>query len=84
MTRLNRVEEATKTFKVKGNSAKGSVAINSRPFKGRHTFNELVTGLKQRSPLMENLHLEQLWYDFNLIRPVSKFAINDFISIYYY
>lgn len=79
MARLNRVEEATKTFKVKGNSAKGSVAISTRPFKDRQTFGDLVSGLKQRSPLMENLHLEQIWYDFGTIRPVSILPINDSI-----
>lgn len=79
MNRINRVEEATKTFKVKGNSSKRSDVIESRPFQGRNTFLELVTGLKQRSPLLENLHLEQLWYDFTFMKPVSKLANNDSI-----
>lgn len=72
MTRLNRVDESTITFKVKGNSAKGTEAANSRELKDRHTMAELVGALKQRSPFLETLYLEQLWFDYAHNRAVSK------------
>ena len=72
MARLNKVIESTKTFRVKGDSAKGVPAANSRPFKDKQTLGSIITALKQRSPLLENLHLEQIWFDFGRMRGVSK------------
>lgn len=72
MARLNRVDESTITFKVKGNSAKGTEAANNRELKDRHTMAELVSALKQRSPFLETLHLEQIWFDYAYNKAVSK------------
>lgn len=81
LLRLDRINGSTKTFKIKGNSGKDAESIEKRPLKDRQNMGDLICGISERSPFLENLHLEQLWFDFGYQRKVSKQIIMTSLNV---
>lgn len=61
LKRLKYLLVSTKTLRLQGNCKKDNV--DSRPMVNRQTFKEIIKRIVERSPLIQNLHFNQIWFD---------------------
>lgn len=59
--RLKYIVVTTKILKIQGNCKKEG--IERRPLLNRQTFKEIMKRIVERSPLLEALHFEKVWFD---------------------
>lgn len=68
--RLKYIVVSTKLLKIQGNCKKESV--ERRPLVNRQTFKEIMKRIVERSPLLESLHFDKIWFDWT--KEVSYFG----------
>lgn len=64
----------TKILKLKGNAKRES--METRPLKNRQTFKEIIKRIALKSPFLEHLYFNQIWFDWNRDFTINKFPPN--------
>jgi hypothetical protein len=64
----------TKILKLKGNAKREN--METRPLKNRQTFKEIIKRIALKSPFLEHLHFDQIWFDWNRDFTINKFPPN--------
>lgn len=73
LRRLKYLTVGTKKLKISGNSKKECL---NRPLKNRQTFKEIVKRIMIRSPLIQYLHFNQIYFDWTKDWSITKFPPN--------
>jgi hypothetical protein len=74
LKRLRFLTVNTKVLKLKGN-AKREV-METRQLKNRQTFKEIIKRIALKSPFLEHLRFDQIWFDWNRDFSINKFPPN--------
>lgn len=74
LKRLKYLTVATKKLKIQGNSKKED--MEKRPLKNRQTFKEIIKRVMLRSPFIEHLHFDRIWFDWTRDFTITKFPAN--------
>lgn len=74
LKRLKYLTVSTKKLKIQGDSKKEF--MEKRPLKNRQTFKEIIKRIMLRSPFIEKLYFNQIWFDWTKDWSITKFPPN--------
>lgn len=71
LKRLKYLTVGTRALKIKGNAKREEV--DKRPLKNRQTFKEILKRVMMRSPFIEQLHFDHIWFDWTRDFTITRF-----------
>ena len=71
LKRLKYISTVTKSLKILGTAKREE--MESRQLKNRQTFKEIMKRIMLRSPFVQNLHFDRVWFDWTRDFSITKF-----------